>query len=42
MKRGRKSKSAHNKFAKTEEYASWAIRRKQKLKLEAEERSKKE
>lgn len=40
MKRGRKRKSAYNKFAKTEEHASWAIRRRQKIKLETEERTK--
>ena len=36
MKRGvLKPKSAYNKFAKTEEHARWAIRRRKRLKLEA-------
>ena len=36
MKRGNlKPKSAYNKFAKTEEHARWAIRRRERLKLEA-------
>lgn len=36
MRRGvLKPKSAHNKFAKTEEHARWAIQRRKRLKLEA-------
>lgn len=36
MQRGvLKPKSAYNKFAKTEEHARWAIRRRRRLKLEA-------
>ncbi len=36
MKRGNlKPKSAYNKFAKTQEHARWAIRRRKRLKMEA-------
>lgn len=40
MKRRQKRKSAYNKFAKTEEHAHWAIRRRQQLIIEAFESSK--
>lgn len=39
MKKGRKTKSAPNKFAKTEEHARWAVGRRQLLESDALERS---